>query len=179
MTLAEQLAAEHANFDPHGLKNKGELTPRHAFVNEPYTYQEFPKVMHKQADGKLLTTTVNDSDQLDKAKGEGFSETPPALVESAPALSSGEIVAYRKQFLNAAGQVVGESEAVKITAVAPSGSVEVALSGADGSGTGRYVDNWTQESDGTNYPAHSYGTGLEPFVPLRADAPEAQIEPAP
>jgi hypothetical protein len=36
----------------------------------------------------------------------------------------------------------------------------------DGSGTGRHIDNWTQESDGTKYPAHSYGTGLEPFVPF-------------
>lgn len=39
----------------------------------------------------------------------------------------------------------------------------------DGSGTGRYVDNWTQESDGTEYPPSSYGTGtatLKPFVPF-------------
>jgi hypothetical protein len=33
---------------------------------------------------------------------------------------------------------------------------------ADGSGTGRYVDNWTQESDGKDYPPSSYGTGNEP-----------------
>jgi hypothetical protein len=49
----------------------------------------------------------------------------------------------------------------------------------DGSGTGRYADNWTQVSDGSDYPG-SYGVwGLErkPFVPLADDAPEAAIEP--
>jgi hypothetical protein len=35
---------------------------------------------------------------------------------------------------------------------------------AAGSGTGRWpdgTDNWTQTSDGTDYPVESYGTGLE------------------
>ena len=38
---------------------------------------------------------------------------------------------------------------------------------SDGSGTDRYVDNWTQVSDGSNYPG-SYGVGeeLKPFAPF-------------
>lgn len=50
---------------------------------------------------------------------------------------------------------------------------------ADGSGTERY-DNWTQHSDGTDYPG-SYGVGpeLKPFEPLPESAPEAEIPPAP
>jgi hypothetical protein len=45
---------------------------------------------------------------------------------------------------------------------------------ADGSGTGRYPDNWTQIGDGTEYPG-SYGVGaqsdeLKPFVPFVEDS---------
>ena len=37
---------------------------------------------------------------------------------------------------------------------------------SDGSGTARYADNWTQVSDGTDYPG-SYGVGQQaPFVPF-------------
>jgi len=44
----------------------------------------------------------------------------------------------------------------------------------DGSGTGRYPDNWTQTGDGNDYPG-SYGVGPQsgeqkPFVPFTEDA---------
>jgi hypothetical protein len=56
---------------------------------------------------------------------------------------------------------------------------------SDGSGTARY-ENWTQRSDGTEYPG-SYGVGplgsdgqpLKPFVPYSEPAPTAVVVPDP
>jgi hypothetical protein len=56
---------------------------------------------------------------------------------------------------------------------------------SDGSGTARY-ENWTQRSDGTEYPG-SYGVGplgsdgqpLKPFVPYSESAPTAVVVPEP
>ena len=77
MGIYEQIQAEHANFDPHGLKNPH--TPTTSHVNAPYVHQEFPKVVYKGED----TLTVQNKAEYDKAKTEGFTDTlvvPPAPV---------------------------------------------------------------------------------------------------
>lgn len=43
MGLREDLIAEQAAYDPHGLKGAGENSAKHLHVNEPYVFQEFPK----------------------------------------------------------------------------------------------------------------------------------------
>lgn len=188
MTLVDQIAQEHAARDPYGFKTQGEASAKHAFVNEPYSHQEYPKVLYH--DGKQLIVT--DQDAFDKATSEGFTETPSApAADAPPVVVDTQIVSARTEYLNAAGEVVAVSAVQPITLVATPGTVQIPVAG---SGTGRWGEHrvWTETGDGTDYPG-SYGVGpetttltpgvssegepLKPFEPLPADAPVAETVP--
>lgn len=70
MTLAEQLAADHAAHDPYGFKTKGANAAKTGHVNEPYTHQDFPLAVYKANPDTVRT--VNNADELAKAEAEGF-----------------------------------------------------------------------------------------------------------
>lgn len=65
------------DFDPHDLKHEGAKTQRSAHVNEPYVFQQFPQLVHK--DGDIIT--VNNQEELDKALADGYTEEPVIVAE--------------------------------------------------------------------------------------------------
>lgn len=69
----------HADHDPHGFKNQGANSPKHAHVNAPYAHEEFPKLVYKGNH----TKTVNDVTDLQDALEGGFSEEAPSRDETA------------------------------------------------------------------------------------------------
>lgn len=148
------------DFDPHNLKHEGELTPRSAHVNEPYTHQEYPKVLYKTVDGKQVSATVDSKEAEDAAQGDGFG----AEVTEAPEVRLSTATYAHLVFTDDAGFVVGFGEKQKITLVEPLAPVSVTY---EGSGSERWPDNdWTQTGDGTNYPG----------LPTQAEADAAAAE---
>ena len=85
MTITEQVAKETAELDPHGLRGKGDASAKHLHVNEPYAYQEFPRVVYKASEtvveGKTERTVdslvVKDAAGLEEAEKAGYSKVAP------------------------------------------------------------------------------------------------------
>jgi len=82
MTLAEQLAAEQANHDPHGFKAQGANSPRHSFADTPYVHQDFPTTVYRD---EKQSKVVTNADELAKAKADGWAEVEGAAVQSGTA----------------------------------------------------------------------------------------------
>ena len=66
------------DFDPHGLKQAGENSPKSAHVNEPYVFQEFPKLMYRRGHEGTEHLTVHSAESRDKALADGWSEEAAA-----------------------------------------------------------------------------------------------------
>lgn len=70
--------------DIHGIAQKGENSPKHAFPSDQYVYRDFPRMVYSRGGVKVVHT----ADDLAKAVAEGFSLAPvmreePALAEEA------------------------------------------------------------------------------------------------
>jgi hypothetical protein len=151
------------HFDPHGLKDQGANSAKHAFVNDPYVHQEFPKVLYKTVDGKQVSATVLNEDGLDKAKAEGFGVS----AEPTPAVAPGPAVFSHTVYSDASGNVVAVGKKEAITTVEVPTIAPIVF---EGSGSERWRDSdWTQGGDGKTYPV---------VVPTQAEA-DAAAQPDP
>ncbi len=118
------------DFDPHDLKHEGAKTQRSAHVNDPYTYQEFPKLLYRHGKDGTEHLTVHSAESRDKAKGDGWSEE-----------------ALAKHPEPAAGP-----EPVHVVIVEEKKPQEPVFAETKSSGVDGDAGDWTRTGDGTDYP---------------------------
>ncbi len=58
--------------DTHGIAQKGQNSPKHAFPQAPYQHQNFPQMVY----GPESTKIVNSPEELTTALADGFKIAP-------------------------------------------------------------------------------------------------------
>lgn len=66
--------------DIHGIANKGANSPKHAFPQSPYKHEDFPQVMYRGEETKI----VKSREELLSAISDGYSVLPKEEHEEKP-----------------------------------------------------------------------------------------------